>query len=161
MVGLRMLLAEMGMIFGYVFGEFDTLFDGLVILIIIDYVSGVIKAIIKKKLSSEIGYQGILRKMSFFAVVALANIIDKIVFADAILLRYAVILLFVANEGVSIIENLAEIGVPIPKRLIEILIQVKTVSKTQNASKKDITDAQDEIDGKFPYVGKNEGEQDE
>lgn len=145
MVGLRILISEMGMIFGYIFGEFDPLFKALVIIVVLDYITGVIKAIIEKRLSSEIGYQGIFKKVSLFVLVALANIVDKLLFADVVLLRYGIILLFLSNEGISIIENLAEIGVPIPKAILNALIQVKRLSKTNISQEKDIKEVKDEL----------------
>ena len=145
MVGLKILLAEIGMVLGYVFGELDGLFSALIIAILLDYLTGVIKAIIKKQLSSEIGYKGILKKISLFIVVALANIIDKIVFTNALFLRYGIMLLFLANEGVSILENLSLIGVPIPQSIIKTLLQVKNLSKTKVSDSKEIGDAKEEL----------------
>lgn len=145
MVGLKILLAEIGMVLGYVFGELDGLFSALIIAILLDYLTGVIKAIIKKQLSSEIGYKGILKKISLFIVVALANIIDKIVFTNALFLRYGIMLLFLANEGVSILENLSLIGVPIPQSIIKTLLQVKNLSKTKVSDSKEIEDAKEEL----------------
>lgn len=143
MVGLKILLAEIGMVLGYIFGELDGLFSVLIIAILLDYLTGVIKAIIKKQLSSEIGYKGILKKISLFIVVALANIIDKIVFTNALFLRYGIMLLFLANEGISILENLSLIGVPIPQSIIKALLQVKNLSKTKVSDSKEIEDAKE------------------
>lgn len=138
MVGLKIVLCEIGLALGYLFGEINGLFTSLLILTVLDYVSGVIKSIIKKNVSSEIGYKGILKKIGMFVVVALANIVDKVVFNNSLFLRHGILILFISNEGVSIIENLACIGVPIPKSIINVLEQVKKSSKTDNASKNDI-----------------------
>lgn len=148
MAGLKILISELGMIFGYIFGDFDELFIALIICMILDYLTGVIKAIIKKRLSSEIGYRGILKKLSLFGVIALANIIDKVVFADVVLLRYGIILLFLSNEGISILENLVEIGVPIPQSVIKVLLQVKHLSKTNVADREDVEEAEKELNNK-------------
>lgn len=138
MVGLKIVLCEIGLTLGYLFGEINGLFTALLILTVLDYVSGVIKSIIKKNVSSEIGYKGILKKIGMFVVVALANIVDKVVFNNSLFLRHGILILFISNEGFSIIENLACIGVPIPKSIINVLEQVKKSSKTDNASKNDI-----------------------
>ena len=138
MVGLKIVLCEIGLALGYLFGEINGLFTALLILTVLDYVSGVIKSIIKKNVSSEIGYKGILKKIGMFVVVALANIVDKVVFNNSLFLRHGILILFISNEGVSIIENLACIGVPIPKSIINVLEQVKKSSKTDNASKNDM-----------------------
>lgn len=138
MVGLKIVLCEIGLVLGYLFGEINGLFTALLILTVLDYVSGVIKSIIKKNVSSEKGYKGILKKIGMFVVVALANIVDKVVFNNSLFLRHGILILFISNEGFSIIENLACIGVPIPKSIINVLEQVKKSSKTNNASKNDI-----------------------
>lgn len=138
MVGIKIVLCEIGVALGYLFGEINGLFTALLILAILDYVSGIIKSIIKKNVSSEIGYKGIIKKIGMFVVVALANIVDKVVFNNSLFLRHGILILFISNEGISIIENLACIGVPIPKSIINALEQVKKSSKTDNASKNDI-----------------------
>lgn len=145
MVGFKILISELGMIFGYIFGEFDKLFVALIIFMIIDYITGLVKAIIKKRLSSEVGYKGILKKISLFGVIAMANIIDMLLFNDVVLLRYGIMLLFLSNEGISILENLVEIGVPIPKSIVNVLVQVKHLSKTNISDKNDIEEAEKEL----------------
>lgn len=138
MVGVKIVITELGVICGYLFGAWDGLFNALIALMIIDYITGVIKAIINKKLSSEVGYKGILKKISLFIVVAVANIVDMIVFSNSMFLRQGILLLFISNEGISIIENLALIGVPIPKSIISVLSQVRKASKTENLNKEKV-----------------------
>ena len=106
-------------------GGFDGLLEALVIFIIADYVTGVFCAINEKKLSSAVGFKGILQKILIFLLVTIANIIDARIIGSEHLLRTAVIFFYLSNEGISILENSARLGLPIPKKLTEILEQLK------------------------------------
>ena len=97
----------------------------LIAFVILDYVTGLACAIYKKKLSSWVGFIGILRKIMLFVVVAVANLICVYVFDSNGFLRAAVIFFFIANEGLSILENAGSMGLPIPKKLLELLEQLK------------------------------------
>ena len=99
------------------------LLKSIVILMVLDYVTGLLKAIYNKKLSSEIGFKGLIRKITIFIVIATAYVIQGIM-GDEIPLREIVILFFIANEGISLIENSSEF-VPIPKKLKDVLIQLR------------------------------------
>lgn len=110
--------------FVYLIGGIDIAIQCLFIVMIIDYISGVISAIYNKKLNSKIGFKGILKKAVYILVIILAVILDKLLGQDGIL-RTIVIYFFVANDGISIIENIAEMGIPLPKKLIEVLEQLK------------------------------------
>lgn len=118
-------LATLGGIAGFLFGELDGLFIALIALSLLDYVTGVIVAVIKKELSSKVGFKGICKKVLMLVLVAASNIIDVNVIGSGTL-RSAVLFVFIANEGISIVENSAEMGVPVPQKLIEILAQVKS-----------------------------------
>lgn len=110
--------------FVYLIGGIDIAIQCLFIVMIIDYISGVISAIYNKKLNSKIGFKGILKKAVYILVIILAVILDTLLGQDGIL-RTIVIYFFVANDGISIIENIAEIGIPLPKKLIDTLEQLK------------------------------------
>jgi toxin secretion/phage lysis holin len=101
-------------------GGFDALLHALVVCVILDYLSGVTAACITRTLSSKVGFRGILRKLSIFIVVALASTADD-VFKAGGSVRGAILGFFIANEGISVLENAAESGLPIPKKLLILL----------------------------------------
>lgn len=117
-------LAVAGAVCGFLFGELDGLLAALIAISVLDYVTGVIAAAVNKKLSSSTGFRGICKKLMLFTLVAVANIMDTQVIGGSAL-RTAVIFVFIANEGLSIIENSAEIGVPIPQKLKDVLAQLR------------------------------------
>lgn len=104
-------------------GGWDVILKALVALVILDYITGVLKGIYTKQLSSEVGFKGLIRKIVIFIVVATAVIVQSVV-GDAIPLREIVIIFFVCNEGISLLENASEF-VPIPEKLKETLIQLR------------------------------------
>ena len=104
-------------------GGWDVVLKALVALVVMDYITGVLKGIYTKTLSSEIGFKGLIRKIVIFIVVATAVVIQSVV-GDAIPLREIVIIFFVCNEGISLLENASEF-VPIPDKLKETLIQLR------------------------------------
>lgn len=104
-------------------GGWDVILRALVVLVVLDYVTGVLKAIYNKKLSSEIGFKGLIKKIIVFIVVATAVIVQSVI-GDSIPLREIVIIFFVCNEGISLLENASEF-VPIPEKLKETLIQLR------------------------------------
>ena len=105
--------SSMSTIFIYVFGGLDVALQCLLVAIVLDYVSGMIKAYESQTLSSRIGFRGIIKKVGLLAIVALGVIIDRLT-GNTGDIRTLIIYYFVANEGLSIIENLASAGVPIP-----------------------------------------------
>lgn len=112
---------------GFLFGAADGLFYALIAFVALDYITGVVMAAAKRRLSSRIGFVGLAKKMMIFVLVALANIIDVQVLGGGAhaVLRSAVAAFLMANEGLSILENAAEIGLPIPPKLKSMLMQVK------------------------------------
>lgn len=108
----------------YLLGGFDIALQSLLIVMIVDYLTGIVSAIYNKELSSKIGFKGILKKFSYLCVVALSVIIDNLT-GQSGLIRTLVIYFFVANDGLSIIENMAEMGVKLPQKLIDSLEQIK------------------------------------
>lgn len=110
--------------FIYLVGGYDIAIQSLLIVIIIDYLTGIASAIYNKELSSKIGFKGILKKFSYLCIVALSVVIDNLT-GQSGLIRTLVIYFFVANDGLSIIENMAEMGVKLPQKLIDALEQIK------------------------------------
>lgn len=110
--------------FVFLIGGFDIAISCLLIAIALDYVSGILKAFINKNLSSEIGLKGILKKVGILVIVMLGVLIDHVA-GETGAIRTLVIYYFVANEGLSVIENLGEAGLPIPKKLKEALKALK------------------------------------
>ena len=108
----------------YLLGGFDIAIQSLLIVMVIDYLTGFASAIYNKKLSSKIGFKGILKKFSYLCVVALSVVIDNLT-GQSGLIRTLVIYFFVANDGLSIIENMAEMNVKLPQKLIDALEQIK------------------------------------
>jgi toxin secretion/phage lysis holin len=106
-----------------IFGGFDMLLKTLLFCMLFDYISGIICAIYQKKLNSKTGFKGILKKMGILSVVSLAAATSKI--ADAEGIRNIVIAFYIANEGISILENVAKMDIPITQRLKNILEQLK------------------------------------
>ena len=116
-------VASAGGWFAYLLGGFDTILTTLLILMATDYVSGVLKAIYNKKLNSNVGFRGIIKKVMLLLVVVLASTLQKNI-SDTIPLREVVIMFYIANEGLSIIENLSAV-IPIPDTVKEFFEQLK------------------------------------
>jgi len=102
----------------------DSLIYALIIFVIIDYVTGVLLAIHNQKVSSEIGYKGIIKKVLIFLVVSMAYIIDHYVLETKSTLRTVVIIFYLSNEGFSILENVGQLGLPIPRRLKDFIEKI-------------------------------------
>lgn len=111
---------------GFIFGELNGLMIALIALIILDYISGVIAAAAEKKLSSETGAKGIAKKIFMLLIVAVANIVDINVIGDGHVLKSVTVIFYIANECISLIENGGRLGVPVPKKLLDVLEQLKT-----------------------------------
>lgn len=109
---------------GYFLGGCDGLLFTLLVFVIADYITGIMCAIGDKKLSSEVGFRGICRKVIIFILVGIAQMIDVNVIARGSVLRSAVIFFYLSNEGVSVLENAGHLGLPIPEKLMEVLEQL-------------------------------------
>lgn len=118
--------AAVGAVLGFLFGEVNGLFWALIAFMALDYITGVIIAVINKKLSSEIGFRGLAKKFLILIFVAVGHILDANVLGGQAVCMSAVMLFYIANEGVSIIENAALLGLPVPQKLKDILEQLKT-----------------------------------
>ena len=116
--------AEVCTILYFLFGEFDIALQCLLVFIVLDYISGLIKAFCTKTLSSKIGFKGIVKKVGILAIVALSVSLDRLG-GNTGAIRTLVIYYFVANEGLSVLENLAEAGIPIPKSIKKALKNIK------------------------------------
>lgn len=110
--------------FVYLVGGIDIAIQSLLIVIVIDYLTGIASAIYNKELSSKIGFKGIIKKSCYLLVVALSVVIDNLL-GQSGLIRSLVIYFFVANDGLSIIENMAEMNIKLPQKLIDALEQIK------------------------------------
>lgn len=107
----------------YFLGGWDVMLKTIVFLAVVDYITGLAKGIYMKKLSSEIGFMGLLKKIVMFIVIAVAYALQGLL-GDAVPLREVVIMFYVANEGLSLLEN-AAIFVPIPEKLKDVLLQLR------------------------------------
>ena len=117
--------AAIGGFIGWFLGGCDGLLYALLAFIIIDYITGVMCAIENHDLSSEIGFHGIFRKVLILLLVGIANIVDVHVIGTGSVLRAAVCFFYISNEGLSILENAADLGLPIPEQLKKVLKQIK------------------------------------
>ena len=117
--------AAIGGFIGWFLGGCDGLLYALIAFIVIDYITGVMCAIVNHDLSSEIGFKGISRKVLIFLLVGIANIVDVDVIGTGSVLRAAVCFFYISNEGLSILENAAILGLPIPEQLKKVLKQIK------------------------------------
>ncbi len=109
---------------GYFLGGFDGLLYALLVFVILDYITGVMCAVADKKLSSQVGFKGICRKVLIFALVGIGHLLDTHVIGSGSILRTAITFFYLSNEGLSLIENAAYLGLPIPAKLKTILEQL-------------------------------------
>lgn len=122
--GIQFVFTMIGGWLGYFLGGCDGLLIALVMFVVMDYVSGVMCAIADKNLSSEVGFKGICRKVIIFILVGIANILDVQVIGTGSVLRTAIIFFYISNEGVSLLENAAHLGLPVPEKLKVVLKQL-------------------------------------
>lgn len=123
------ILAGVCTVLSFLFGDMEGLMVALVALIILDYISGVIAAAVEKRLSSEVGAKGIAKKIFMLLIVALANIVDINVIGDGHVLKTVTVVFYICNECISLIENAGRIGVPVPKKLLDVLEQLRDKEK--------------------------------
>ncbi len=123
---IQLIIAAIGGWLGYFLGGFDGLLYALLAFVVLDYVTGVMCAIADKTLSSNVGFKGICRKVLIFLLVGVANILDVHVIGTGSVLRTAVIFFYISNEGVSLTENAAHLGLPVPEKLKAVLEQLHT-----------------------------------
>ena len=121
---IQMAFTAFGGWLGWILGGWDGFLYALITLVVVDYLTGVMLAVLEKRLSSEVGARGIFKKVLIFALVAVGHIIDTQVIANGSAVRTAVIFFYLSNEGISILENAAKIGLPIPEKLKLVLGQL-------------------------------------
>lgn len=120
-----------GAVLGFMYGEVTGLFWALIAFMALDYITGVIVAIIEKRLSSEVGFRGLAKKFLILVFVAVGHIADTYILGGTPAAMSAVMLFYMANEGISIIENAAALGLPVPKKLKDIMAQLKKESEEE------------------------------
>ena len=120
----QLIFAVIGAYTGWFLGGFDGFLYALVTFVAVDYITGLMAAVIEKKLSSEIGFRGIFKKILIFVLVGIGNIIDVHLVKNGSAIRTAVIFFYISNEGISIMENSAKVGLPVPEKLKNILEQI-------------------------------------
>lgn len=121
---IQLVFTAVGGWLGYFLGGCDGLLIALVVFAAVDYITGIMCAISDRKLSSEVGFRGICRKVLIFVLVGVANILDVQVIGTGSVLRTAVIFFYLSNEGISLLENAAYLGLPIPEKLKDVLEQL-------------------------------------
>lgn len=121
---IQMVFTAVGGWLGYFLGGYDGLLYALVVFMVADYITGVMCAVSDKKLSSAVGFKGICRKVLILMLVGIANLLDVEVIGTGAVLRTAVIFFYLSNEGVSLLENAAHLGLPIPEKLKAVLAQL-------------------------------------
>lgn len=121
---IQVIFAAVGGWLGWFLGGCDGLLYALLAFVVIDYITGVMCAVVDHKLSSQIGFKGIFKKILIFALVGVGHIIDTQVIGTGSVLRTAIIFFYISNEGVSLVENAVHLGLPIPKKLKVVLEQL-------------------------------------
>jgi toxin secretion/phage lysis holin len=121
---IQLIFTAVGGWLGWFLGGCDGLLYALLIFVTLDYLTGVMCAVADHKLSSEVGFKGICRKVLIFALVGIGHVLDTQVIGTGSILRTAVIFFYLSNEGVSLVENAAHLGLPIPEKLKVVLEQL-------------------------------------
>jgi len=122
--GIQMAFTALGGFLGWFLGGMDGFLYALIAFVVIDYITGVMCAAADHKLSSAVGFRGICRKVLIFCMVGMANILDVNILGEGSVLRTAVIFFYLSNEGVSMLENCAHLGLPIPEQMKNVLAQL-------------------------------------
>ena len=143
---IQAIFAAIGGWLGYFLGGCDGLLYALLAFVVLDYITGVMCAVADKKLSSAVGFKGICRKVLMFALVGIGHLLDTHIFGEAGVLRTAVIFFYLSNEGLSLVENAAYLGLPVPEKLRLVLEQLHDRSEKED-------------DGRDAAEDKKEGEE--
>ena len=123
-VSIQLAFSALGGFLGWYLGGVDGFLYALIAFVLVDYITGVMCAIADKKLSSAVGFKGICRKVLIFLLVGIANVLDVQVIGTGSVLRTAVIFFYISNEGVSLLENAAHLGLPVPEKIKTVLEQL-------------------------------------
>lgn len=121
---VQVVFAGIGGWLGWFLGGCDGLLYALLAFVVIDYVTGIMCAVVDKKLSSAVGFKGIFKKVLIFALVGIGHILDTHIIGSGSVMRTAIIFFYLSNEGVSLLENAAYLGLPIPQKLKSVLEQL-------------------------------------
>ena len=121
---IQMAFTALGGWIGYFVGGVDGLMTALLIFMVLDYITGLMCAIADKQLSSAVGFKGVCKKVLILMLVGVAHIVDLHVVGTGSALRSAVICFYLSNEGLSLLENAAHIGLPIPDKMKDVLAQL-------------------------------------
>lgn len=132
---MQVALAAVGGWLGYFLGGCDGLIYALVIFVAADYITGVMYAAVNRRLSSEIGFKGICKKVLIFILVGIAHILDEYIIGNGSILRTAAIFFYLSNEGISVLENAAKLGLPVPEKLKTALHQLNDDTEDGNDDK--------------------------
>ena len=128
---VQMAIAAIGGWLGYFVGGVDGLMTALLVFMVLDYVTGLMCAVVDKKLSSAIGFKGICKKVLILMLVGIAHVIDVHVVGTGNALRSAVVCFYLSNEGVSVLENASHLGLPVPEKLKTVLEQLHNRTETE------------------------------
>ncbi|MGL5764111.1 MAG: phage holin family protein [Sarcina sp.] len=124
-------IAGIGTTFTYLFGGWDTALVVLCVFMCLDYATGVLRGIIAQKVSSQVGFRGIAKKAVIFIILIVAVLLDRLINVDQFIFRTLVCYFYIANEGISILENCGAIGLPIPAKILQVLEQLKQGEKKE------------------------------
>lgn len=126
---VQLIFTAIGGYIGWFLGGFDGLIYSLVAFVVIDYITGLMVAVLEKKVSSSIGFKGIFKKVLIFTFVGIGHIVDFHIIKNGSAVRTAVIFFYLSNEGLSIIENSVKVGLPIPEKLKQVFLSMKEEKK--------------------------------
>jgi toxin secretion/phage lysis holin len=126
---IQLIFTAIGGYIGWFLGGFDGLIYSLVAFVVIDYITGLMVAVLEKKVSSSIGFKGIFKKVLIFTFVGIGHIVDFHIIKNGSAVRTAVIFFYLSNEGLSIIENSVKVGLPIPEKLKQVFLSMKEENK--------------------------------
>lgn len=129
---IQLIFTAIGGWLGYFLGGCDGLLYALIAFVVVDYITGMMCAVIDQKLSSEVGFKGIFKKVLVFLLVGIANILDVQVIGTGCVLRTAIIFFYISNEGVSLLENAAYLGLPVPEKIKTVLEQLHNRSESED-----------------------------
>lgn len=122
---IQVAIATIGGVVGWFLGGLDGSLYALIVLMVADYITGVMCAIVDKTLSSEIGFKGIFKKILIFILVGIGYVIDTNLIKNGSILRTTIIFFYCSNEGISVLENASNLGLPLPEKLKEVLVQLQ------------------------------------
>ena len=128
---IQLIFAAIGGWLGWFLGGCDGLLYALIAFVVVDYITGVMCAVVDKKLSSEVGFKGIFKKILIFLLVGIANLLDVNIIGNGSVLRTAAIFFYLSNEGVSLLENATHLGLPVPEKLKSVLQQLHDRSEEE------------------------------